>query len=136
MIRQRPTDNRRIARRRVLDHVDETGETSFTAEVVAVEPLTLASLVNAGLLKATRERGNLLYHLPDDAALNQEGRYGNQLILIRQWTNATGKYSFTANQVEVHGEVLNMMVAGGLLERKGHKYRVFWRSLFGNWQRT
>lgn len=136
MIRQRPTDNRRIARRRILEFVEKTGETCFTAEAVGVEPLTLSSLVAAGLLKAHRELGNLQYYIPDDAALNQEARFGHELIAIRKWSNAAGKYSFTASQVRVHGDVLNNMVAGGVLERRGCKYLIFWKSLYGDWQQT
>ena len=134
MIRRRPTPVPRIARRRILDYVEETGEPCFTADDVAVELPTLARLVHAGSLKATRGKG--VYCLPENAALHQEARFGQTLLKIRRWTNATGKYRFIPSQVEVHGEVLNMIVAGGLLERKGHKYTVFWRSLVGYWQQT
>ena len=135
MIR-RPNANPRIARRRILKFVEKTGEPCFTPDAVAVEPLTLARLANAGLLKIIRKGGDSLYYLSDDAALRQEARFGQVFLKIRRWTNATGKSSFVLNQVKVHEMVLDMMVAGGLLERRGHKYTVFWRSLFGNWQQT
>ena len=133
MIR-RPTHIPRIARNRILDYVEGTGESCFTADDVCVEPLTLNRLVSAQLLKTTREGGDVLYYLSEGAALHQEARFGLVFLKIRQWSNSTRQYTFRPREVNTHAEILNSMTDGGLLEKNGHKYTVSWRSLVGDWQ--
>jgi hypothetical protein len=134
MMNQRPTNIPRIARKRIRDYVGRTGCRWFIATVVSAEPLTLARLADAGLLTAIRRPRATIYHLAEGDDVDQEHRFAPAFRKIRHWTNATEKYTFTALQVEVHGEVLDMMVKGGLLERRGWRYMVFWRSLAVNWQ--
>ena len=131
---ERPTSVPRLARKRVRDYVTRTGCRWFVPRVVSAEPLVLARLVDVGLLTATRRPLSTVYHLAEGDDVDQENRFAPALETIRRWTNATEKYTFTPRQVQIHGQILNLMVCSGLLERSGRRYRVFWRSLAVNWQ--
>ena len=137
-MKQPPTANPQIARDRVLHYVKRTHERIFTSNDVAVRFLTLAQLVKARLLVycLTRSDANLhIFHLPAGSARRQELRFCKELVQIRVWCNSTRCYVFRAREVGIKGWILDNMVFGGILERRGGmKYRVLWTPLIHDWK--
>lgn len=127
----------RLARNRVRDYVNETENRCFTADDVAVDVLALKRLEHAGLLESSGERHSesrkIYFFLPEGAVEDQEMHFVPQLAKIRAWCSANRKYVFRGRDVGIRENILNVMVSGGLLEKTGKRYTIFWRSLAGRW---
>ena len=141
MQRPQPTPDPRLARLRIKKFVRATGIRLFTARAVAVQHLTLDRLTDAGLIERTGENSESnmpVYHLPEGATIAQESRFHAELSKIREWSRATGQYTFAPKNIMIHQYVLESMVQGGLIGKSGKaggRYTVFWRSLSKQWTR-
>lgn len=134
---QCPTSNPQIDRDRVLYYAKRTHERIFTPDDVAVQFLTLAQIVKARLLvfcPTLSDEDHRIFYLPAGYARRQEMEFCKELIQIRVWCNSTRKYVFHAREVMVKGWILNDMFFGGILERRGMKYRILWKPLVVRWQ--
>ena len=138
MKKQHPTPDTRLARLRIRNYVKATGERSFTFRDVGVQPLALRRLEDAGLIKhlekESAKSNTPVFHLPEGATAAQESRFKKELTKIREWSRATGQYSFAPLNIAIHGSVLEKMVNSGLLGKSGQRYKIYWRSLSKRWR--